>query len=76
MYTVPRISFDESSFVVFENQSAVSINLTIRGEMSVGGSVQFDTIQLISDNAALCKSSKFKSLATSYISFIIPNNCM
>ena len=53
--TVPRISFDESSFVVFENQSAVSISLTIRGEMSVGGSVQFDTNQFTSDNAAIGK---------------------
>ena len=55
VYTVPRISFEESSFVVFENQSAVSINLTIRGEMSVGGFVQFDTIQLASENAAIGK---------------------
>ena len=64
------ISFEKSSFVVFENQSFVSINLTIRGEMSVGGSVQFDTRELTSDNAAIGKSSKFKSIATSFVSFI------
>ena len=40
--------------------------------MSVGGSVQFDTIQLTSGNAAISKSSKFKSLAISFIiSFIL-----
>ena len=72
VHTVPRISFEESSFVVFENQSIVSISLTIRGEMSVGGSVQFDTIQLTSDNAAISKSSKFKLITASFMSFIIP----
>ena len=71
MYTVPRMSFEESSFVVFENQSVVSISLTIRGEMSVGGSVQFDTNQLTSDNAAISKYSKFNSIATSFMSFIV-----
>ena len=73
---MPRISFEESSFVVFENQSIVSIFLTVRGEMSVGGSVQFDTIQLTSNNAAISKSFKFKSIATNFMSFIIPNNCL
>ena len=59
IYTVPRISFEEGSFVVFENQSVVIISLTIRGERSVGGSVQFDTRELTSDNAALRKSFRF-----------------
>ena len=70
VYTVPRISFERSSFVVFENQSVASISLTIRGEMSAGGSVQFDTRELTSDNAALSKSFIF-----SYTSLIIPKNC-
>ena len=68
---MPRISFEESSLVVFENQSVVSINLTIRGEMSLGGSVQFDTNQLSSDNSAISKSSKFNSIATSFIVFYV-----
>ena len=68
MYAVPRISFNESSFVVFENQSFASISLTIRGEMSVGGSVQFDTRELTSDNAAIGKSFRF-----CYISLITYN---
>ena len=52
VFSVPRVSFDASLFVVYENQAAVDITITRSGDSSDVESLRMKTVQLSSKNAA------------------------